>query len=170
MKSGNNNNEQLEHLLETHKGILFKVARAYCAREEDRQDLIQEMMIQVWHALPRYDVQYKMSTWLYRIALNVAISYYRKQSRKTIHIPLDDQAEQVTDYESGSREQQLRLLEQFIAELNELDKALILLYLEDKSHAEIGDIMGLSISNVGTRVGRIKDRLKKRFSQKNNDL
>ena len=155
-------------IVERHKGILYKVARVYCANESDRQDLVQEIMIQVWRSVHKYDDRFKISTWLYRIALNVAISYYRKNSpianRFTV---LDEQTSAIPTEAEGETAQLLNLLEQFISELKELDKALMLLYLEEKSHAEIGEILGLSASNVGTKIGRIKDKLRSRFSNQN---
>ena len=153
-------------IVEQHKGIMFKVARLYCAAEDDRQDLIQEMLIRIWHALHRYNDEYKMSTWLYRISLNVAISYYRKSSSKKVNfIPLNDSIIEFPSEEKSEKEHNLNLLEQFISELKELDKALMILYLEDKSHGEIAEILGMTVSNVGTKIGRIKDKLKTRFSQ-----
>lgn len=154
-----------EDILRQHKGILFKVARAYCPHEEERQDLIQEMMIQIWQSLHKYQPEYKISTWLYRIALNVAISFYRKSaSRASKYTGLDKHAEEGTIEDKSVMEQHLNLLEQFISELKEMDKALMILYLEDKSHAEIAEILGISVSNVGTKIGRIKGILKTRFS------
>jgi RNA polymerase sigma factor (sigma-70 family) len=153
-------------IIEQHKGILFKVARMYCPNENDRQDLIQEMMIQVWQSVHKYNDQFKLSTWLYRISLNVAISFYRKNTRRANRFNvLNEQTTEILTEDKSETEQQLNLLEQFIGELKELDKALILLYLEDKNHAEIAEILGLSLSNVGTKVGRIKEQLKTRFSQ-----
>ncbi|MBK9636113.1 MAG: RNA polymerase sigma factor [Bacteroidetes bacterium] len=164
-----NENQQKQHfqnIIEQHKGILFKVARAYCQNEDDRQDLIQEMMIQVWQSLHRYNIQFKISTWLYRISLNVAISFYRKNTtRANKYTVLNEQTAQMPTQEKTENEQQLNLLEQFISELKEIDKALMILYLEDKNHTEIAEILGMSVSNVGTKIGRIKDQLKKRFSQ-----
>ena len=155
-----------EDAIEQHKGILFKVARAYYPGEEDRQDLIQEMMIQIWQSMHKYNHQYKMSTWLYRIALNVAISFYRKQStRAKKYTELNEQAIETVAEDKSDNERRLNLLEQFIGELKEIDKALMILYLEDKSHIEIAEILGMSVSNVGTKIGRIKDNLKTRFSQ-----
>lgn len=153
-------------VIEQHKGILFKVARGYCPHEEDRQDLIQEMMIQIWQSIHRYNDQYKMSTWLYRISLNTAISFYRKNStREKRFTVLDEKTAQIPTIDKSDNERHLNLLEQFISELKEIDKALMILYLEDKSHAEIAEILGMSVSNVGTKVGRIKEKLKTRFSQ-----
>jgi len=157
-----------QEFIDENKGILFKVAKTYCQDEEDRQDLIQEMMIQIWRSFHTYNNQFKMSTWLYRISLNVAISLYRKNTIRNSHvISLREEFPQIQENESSEKEQKLNLLEQFINELKEIDKALMLLYLEDKSHAEIAEILGLSVSNVGTKVARIKDKLKKRFSQQN---
>ncbi len=161
-------NQIFQELIEQHKGILFKVARTYCQDEEDRQDLIQEIMIQLWQSFHKYNDKFKISTWIYRISINVAISFYRKNLiRKANNIPLNEQVSQIQNVEKSEKEQQLNLLDQFINELKELDKALMLLYLEDKSHAEIADILGISAGNVGTKVGRIKDKLKQRFSQQN---
>lgn len=155
-----------EGILEQHKGILFKVARAYCRDEEDRQDLIQEMMIHIWQSLPTYNPQYKLSTWLYRIALNVAISFYRKSSsRARKYTGLDEQMAETPSEDKSEKERQLNLLELFISELKEIDKALMILYLEEKSHMEIAEILGISVSNAGTKIGRIKEKLKTRFSQ-----
>jgi RNA polymerase sigma factor (sigma-70 family) len=158
--------EHFQNIMEQHKGILYKVANAYCPNEDDRQDLIQEMMIQVWQSIHRYDMQFKISTWLYRISLNVAISFYRKNTtRANKYTVLNEQMIQIPAEDKTADERQLNLLEQFISELREIDKALMILYLEDKSHAEIAEILGISISNVGTKIGRIKDKLKIRFSQ-----
>jgi RNA polymerase sigma factor (sigma-70 family) len=158
--------QYFQEIIDQHKGILFKVANTYCQNEDDRQDLIQEMMIQIWKSIHRYKKQFKMSTWLYRISLNVAISFYRKQSaRANLYTVLSEHTAQIQMDDKTEDERQLNLLEQFINELKEIDKALMILYLEDKGHAEIADILGISVSNVGTKIGRIKDKLKTRFSQ-----
>lgn len=161
-------NDKFHQIIEQHKGILFKIAKTYCQNEEDRQDLLQEMMIQVWKSLPKYNNTFAITTWLYRICLNVAISSYRKSAtRQHLNIPLVEEFTSIRNEERNEKKEQLSLLEKFISELNDLDKALILLYFEDKSHTEISVIMGLSVSNVGTKLGRIKEKLKKKFSQFN---
>lgn len=155
-----------QNIIELNKGILFKVARAYCPDPEERQDLIQEMMIQIWLSIRKYNNNFKISTWLYRISLNVAISFYRKSStRSNKYTGLNDQIVEIQDKEQAGSEQQLDLLEQFISELKEIDKALMILYLDDKSHSDIAEILGISVSNVGTKIGRIKEKLKVRFSK-----
>lgn len=152
-------------VIESHKGILYKVANSYCKDSEDRKDLIQEMMVQLWRSFENYTDQYKYSTWIYRIALNVAISFYRKENRrKEIANPLSDAVLDVADASlSMEKEQNLAILHQFIAELKELDKALMLLYLEEKSHKEIAEIIGISETNAATKIARIKILLKQKF-------
>ena len=168
MKNESELRQWFQEIIEQHKGILFKVSRTYCQNEEDRQDLIQEMMIQIWKSIQTYNEKFAITTWLYRISLNVAISFYRKNVRRQrTNIPLNEHISQIQEDDNTEREHQLNLLEQFIGELNDLDKALMLLYLEDKSQAEIADILGISMSNVSTKVGRIKDKLRNRFSQIN---
>jgi RNA polymerase sigma factor (sigma-70 family) len=157
-----------QELIEQHKGILYKVARTYCQNEDDRHDLIQEIMIQLWQSFHKYNDKFRITTWMYRISINVAISYYRKnEARKNSNAALNDEVSEIKEEERAETEEHLTLLDQFINELKELDKALILLYLEEKSHYEIAEILGISAANVGTKIGRIKDKLKKRFSQRN---
>lgn len=168
MKSDKELSQEFHRIIEQHKGILFKVAKTYCRNDEDRQDLLQEMMIQIWKSLNKYNDTFAITTWLYRISLNIAISFYRKNAnRQNSNIPLIEELVSIQDEISIEKQEQLSLLERFISELNDLDKAIMLLYLEDKSHAEIADIMGLSVTNVGTKLGRIKEKLKKKFPQIN---
>ncbi len=160
-------NSQFTAILENHKGLIYKVAKGYCTDSTERQDLIQEILLQIWQSLPSYNSKYAMTTWLYRISLNTAISWYRKgKTRGKYFIQLEDSFDTGSALESPDKEQNLNLLEQFINELKEIDKALMLLYLEDKSHAEISEILGLSVTNVATKIGRIKDKLKIRFNPK----
>lgn len=158
--------EQFLSVLETHKGIIYKVASAYCKDGEDRKDLVQEIMVQLWQSFDQYNEQYKHSTWIYRIALNVAISFYRKTTRrKTISEPiLYSNLLDIKETEPDETESNISLLQNFLAELKELDKALMLLYLEENSHQQIAEILGLSTSNVATKISRIKEQLKRKFS------
>lgn len=154
-------------VIQTHKGIVYKVANAYCRQAEDRKDLVQEIIVQLWKAFDNYTDQYKYATWIYRIALNVAISFYRKENRrKQVANPLSESILDIGDAAGPPDDTtaNIGLLQQFIAELKELDKALMLLYLEEKSHKEIADIMGISATNVATKIGRIKLLLRQRFT------
>ena len=161
-----NHKDFFQSVIEQNKGILIKVSKTYCPNEEDRQDLVQEIMIQIWKSLHTYNNQFKITTWLYRISLNVAISFHRKNAiRKGKNNLVKVEDSLGFEEDDSSKELQLNLLEKFINELKEIDKALILLYLEDKSHAEISEILGISVSNVGTKIGRIKENLKQKFTQ-----
>jgi len=153
-------------IIENNKGIIYKVANAYCGNPEDRKDLIQEIIVQLWRSFHRYNDQYKYTTWMYRIALNTAISFYRKENkRRQLSSPLSHNILDLADDNSAiETNTNIGYLQQFIAGLNELDKALMLLYLEEKSQKEIAGITGISETNVSTRIGRIKKMLKQKFA------
>tara|TARA_R110000765_G_scaffold156246_1_gene259164 strand:- start:1354 stop:1863 length:510 start_codon:yes stop_codon:yes gene_type:complete len=157
-------------IVENNKGILFKVANSYCWNIEDRKDLVQEIILQLWKSFDNYNEKFKFSTWIYRISLNVAISFYRKEnSRKRISNPIttdifDFSATEISD----EKETNLGILNHIISELNDLNKALMLLYLEEKSYKEISEIIGITETNVATKIGRIKSKLKKEFNQLKN--
>ncbi|GAB2584153.1 RNA polymerase sigma factor [Spirosoma areae] len=158
--------ERFLTVLQTHKGIIYKVAHSYCTEAEDRKDLVQDIVVQLWNSFDTYSDQYKYSTWIYRIALNVAISVYRKETRrKPISQPLSDSILTLGgSANTDEGDENLNLLQQFIAQLKELDKALLLLYLDEKSHREIAEIMGMSETNIATKIGRIKTILRQKFS------
>jgi RNA polymerase sigma-70 factor (ECF subfamily) len=151
-------------LLLRHRGIVFKVANSYARQAEDRDDLAQEIAAQLWHAYPKYDAARSFSTWMYRVALNVAISHLRERSARQQHdaVPLDDGMLEVAD-SGGSdheRDQHVRLLQRFIRRQAPLDRALLLLYLDDRPQREIAEILGISESNVSTKIGRLKQRIR----------
>ncbi|HTO16321.1 MAG TPA: RNA polymerase sigma factor [Edaphocola sp.] len=154
-------------IIENNKGILFKVANSYCRNIEDRKDLLQEIILQLWKSLDSYNEKFKLSTWLYRISLNVAISFYRKEnSRKRISNPITTDIFDFSDKEIyNDKETNLGILNHIISELNDLNKALILLYLEEKSYKEISEIIGITETNVATKISRIKIKLKNEFNQ-----
>ncbi|MEV4883919.1 sigma-70 family RNA polymerase sigma factor [Chitinophaga ginsengisegetis] len=153
-------------VLQTNKGIIYKIAQSYCQDAEERKDLVQEIITQLWRSFGSYTGQVKYSTWIYRIALNVAISFYRKGTRrKQASSPFSEDILHIVDTNvKGETAENIGFLQRFIAELKELDKALMLLYLEEKSYREIGEIMGLSETNVATKIARIKGILKQKFS------
>lgn len=156
-------------LMQEHRGILFKVSNAYCPNKDDRDDLVQEIVYQLWKSWPSYNDSYKFSTWMYRIALNVSISFYRKTKKAAPVSPFGDRVPETVDDTAESRELagNLHKLEQFIQELKELDRALMILYLEEKSHREIAEILGITETNVSTKIGRIKEILKEKFKHVN---
>lgn len=153
-------------LIEQNKGIIFKICNSYCKDRADREDLAQEIIYQLWKSGNRFNTDYKFTTWMYRVALNTAISHYRKEKKTAELISIDDHPLEIEDSVDTGHETQVQIaqLNQFIDQLKELDKALLLLYLEEKSHAEIAEIIGISVSNVSTRINRIKTTLKQNFS------
>lgn len=152
-------------LIEANKRIIFKICNAYCQNAADREDLAQEIIYQLWKSWNTFNASYKLSTWMYRIALNVAISFYRKERKATPTVLMGDHLIEIADenLEEGL-EANLNALQHFINELKELDRALMILYLEEKSHKEMAEIIGISTTNVATKIGRIKEQLKQKFS------
>lgn len=156
-------------VIEAHKGIIYKVANSYCKDLEDRNDLVQDIILKLWNAFDTYNDEFKHSTWIYRIALNIAISNYRKEKvREKYFTPLAVSIFDLHDDDNTTaKEHKYVLLQQFISELKELDKALMLLYLEEKNYKEIAEILGISESNVGTKISRLKSLLKDKFIKEN---
>ena len=152
-------------VIEANKGIIYKVANAYCRDAENRKDLIQEIVIQLWLSFPKYDEQFRITTWMYRIALNVSISFYRKEnSRERMNAPLQpDIIELTEDVSPLEMDSHISTLHRFIRELREFDRAVILLYLEENSQQEIAEILGITPTNVSTKISRIKEQLKQKF-------
>ncbi|MFN8355044.1 MAG: sigma-70 family RNA polymerase sigma factor [Spirosomataceae bacterium] len=158
--------KQFLQLIQANKGIIYKIANSYCRNRDDREDLAQEIIYQLWKSWHGFDERFKFSTWMYRIALNVAISFYRSQRTYQTAVSIDEQqAEALANEEGTETEEQLLQLQQFIQELKELDRALMILYLEEKTYREMADILGISETNVATKISRIKDQLKQRFTQ-----
>lgn len=153
--------------IDTHKKIIYKIVNSYCQNTEDRKDLEQEIIIQLWNSFNKYNAEYKYSTWMYRIALNVAISFYRKEKKWSVKNDFynEDSIYSIADENEYDTEldHNIKLLQEFINKLNELNKALVLLYLEEKSHEEIAEILGITKTNVATKISRLKLKLKKEF-------
>lgn len=154
--------EEFTALLQRHRGIVFKVAGTYARGAEDREDLAQDIAAQLWRAWPRYDPSRSFSTWMYRVALNVGISHLRGDGRRRHLVSLDDGLHEPVAPETVDHEhdQQLRLLHGFIATLEPLNRALLLLYLEDRGTREMAEVLGISESNVTTRISRLKRRIR----------
>ena len=149
------NKSQFLDLIDQHQGIIHKICRLYRNSKEDREDLFQEILLQLWKSVSTFDNRSKFSTWMYRVALSTAIAVYRKNQPGILYRPElpDRPAEQ--EQEDERYEQLLQAIKQ----LNDADKALILLYLEDLSYREIAEITGITENNVGVRLKRIRDRI-----------
>jgi RNA polymerase sigma-70 factor (ECF subfamily) len=154
------NEAQFSDLIRRNAGLIHKIARTYCRDAADREDIVQEVAVQLWRSRHRYDDRYRETTWIYRIALNVAISFHRRERRhREGRTPIGSLAIAIpaSDIEPGD---EVRALLRCIDELGPLEKALVLLHLDGNDHASIADVLGISVSNVGTKLGRIKDKLR----------
>lgn len=157
-------------LLDTHRGIVFKVANAYCRHPEDRRDLAQEIAVQLWRAWPGYDPQRPFSTWMYRIALNVAISHVRGATRSPF-VPLDESHEDhpalaIEDHSARHEDdERIRALHAVIDRQSPLDRALLLLWLDERNQREIADVLGITESNVSTKLNRLKQRIREKLAE-----
>jgi RNA polymerase sigma factor (sigma-70 family) len=152
--------DEFADLVERHRKIVFKVAYTYCWREADRADLVQDILAELWRAFPRYDRGRPFATWVYRIALNVAISWLRRDGPRQRHtVPLD--GHDAADPRDPDVDADVRVLYDVIDQLAPLDRALLLLHLDDHSHREIAGILGISESNVATKLNRLKLRLRR---------
>ncbi len=155
--------ELMEKISDNQK-IIYKICNSYCSNKDDREDLAQEIIYQLLKSYHSFNESYKFSTWMYRVALNVAISFYRKSKtadKITYEPVLPDHKDDV--HSTAELENNLAILKRFINELKELDKALMILYLESKSYKEIAEILGISETNVATKISRIKEILKQKF-------
>ncbi len=152
--------EPFETYLDGYKKLIVKVAGAYCPEYEDRKDLIQEIVLHLWKAYPKYDGTSALSTWTYRIALNVSISYLRKETARKRREEHYHQQRDILEWTNPVMDERLALLYRIIDRLKPLDKALIILNLEGCKNTEIAEVMGMSPTNVSTKLYRIKEQLK----------
>jgi RNA polymerase sigma factor (sigma-70 family) len=162
------NKETFLRLLDQHGGIIHKVAAGYSGSLVDRLDLMQEIRLQLWKAYPRYSPERPFSTWMYRIALNVAISFLRSNTRPVRQtVPLDELDHEIADKSPAQSEmdERVAILQQVIAAFDPLDRALLLLYLDDRSYREIASILGITETNIATKLSRLKQRVRRKMAQ-----
>jgi len=145
-------------LIEANRGIIHKICMMYTSTQADKEDLYQEICLQLWRSYRNYRAESKFSTWLYRVALNTAISSVRKNRRRIETVELN-QAEHFVSRDS-EQEGMTRMLFKALSRLNKVDRAIILLWLEEKEYAEISEVMGISSSAVSVRLVRIREKLK----------
>lgn len=152
-------------MVHQHQKIIYKVSKMYRNTREDQEDLFQEIVYQLWRAYGSFRNEAKLSTWIYRIALNTAIATYRKKRIKLDYQQdIPEQHHPNDAYETSENEERMY---QALRQLNDAEKAVISLYLEDYSYKEISEITGMSESYVGVRINRIKTKLKKLVGNKN---
>ncbi len=154
--------QAFNQMINNHRGTIFKVCNLYCTETENRKDLFQEIVLQLWKAYPSFKKESKLNTWIYRVALNTAISNLRKESRKPGSDVLREEALQLPEIPQLSWEvDRSSLLHLAINQLTAVEKALVMLYLDDNNYEEISQVLGISHSNVGVRLNRVKQKLSK---------
>ena len=148
-------------LLQKHQNIVHKICRIYTDNEHAHKDLFQEISIQLWKAFPKFRGDSKFSTWMYRVGLNTAITLYRKSLRTIKSQPIESVGYKLSheDYDN-TKDEQLKLIYEAVKKLNDIDKAIIFLFLESKNYKEISDTLGISEVNARVRMNRIKTKLK----------
>jgi len=160
-------NEEFVNVVERHKGIIYKVCYVYAGSREDAVDYFQDVVAQLWQAWPRFRGESSVSTWIYRVALYTCVSHMRKSSRRpgTVSLyPGCDAAGQ-----DDERTEQVERMYDMLSRLGNAEKALVLLWLEEKSYEEIAAITGLTRSNVAVKLMRAKDKLKKMYNDKKDE-
>lgn len=149
--------DAFQGLLDRHAGILYRVVNTYARHADDQSDLIQEIKVNLWQAFPKYDPARSFSTWMYRIALNTAISSIRKSEVRQRHEPVVSP--------SQPPDENVKALYELIDSLDPMSRALLMLYLDDLSHAEIGEVLGITPGNVATRISRLKQQLRQQTQE-----
>jgi len=151
-----------------HAGIIIKICRAYTDSQEDFEDYYQEVCLQIWKSKDNFKEESEWSTWVYRLSLNVCLTLLKKNKNDPQHFVSDALPTEVTEDSRAFADEPLNQLYDAIKHLSEVDRAVILLYLEEKSYQEIADIIGTNPNNIGVRIKRIKQRLKKLLDGKFN--
>lgn len=153
-------------LLEEHQNIVHKICRLYTQSEAEHKDLFQEISIQLWRSFDRFEGKSKFSTWMYRVGLNTAITLYRKNKKRIDTYAINEEINGIEfDSYDPVIDKQLNWLYEKIEEFSEIDKALVLLYLENKRYDEIAETLGITTVNARVKMNRIKQRLKKMIKQ-----
>jgi RNA polymerase sigma factor (sigma-70 family) len=153
-------------VIKNNQNLIFKICNSYCSNPENRKDLQQEILVQLWNSFSKFDGRVKLCTWIYRIALNTAISFYRNDCKHNDKkVTINASVIYLSDFEYlPEQDENIVMLYQFIGNLNEMDRALILLYLDDNKYKDIAEILGISETNVATKINRIKKILREQFS------
>ncbi|MDR1091163.1 MAG: sigma-70 family RNA polymerase sigma factor [Prevotella sp.] len=162
MKQRQEGDAQFLEMIRQNEGIIFKVTSFYADKERSIGDLYQEVVLNLWKAYPSFRGEIKYSTWIYRIALNTCISFYRRNKKNVVYVDISMDMPEPTD-----NKEEIQELYRLINRLGKIERALVLLYLDDKSYKEIADITGLTVTNVATKLSRIKEKLKQMSNRQN---
>jgi len=156
--------EEFQSLIDEHRKILYKVCHTYCKDDGARDDLAQEIVLELWRGFDKFDGRARFSTWMYRIALNVAISYYRRDSTRTRYVISDEDRLLDAADDTETQSEQMRVLYEFIDGLDPLNKALVLLYLDGHNYQEMADVLGITGTNVATKISRLKETMRRQLT------
>lgn len=146
--------------IQENERLIYKVAAFYTDCKDDRDDLVQEIIYTLWKSFETFKQNAALSTWMYRVAMNVAIFHLKKGKRNINTVPINSEILNFSETNNDDFDEKILTLQKHIRNLNLFDKGILMLYLESKSHEEIAEIVGISRSNVGTKLSRIKDKLK----------
>ena len=153
--------KEFTELIEKNQGIIFKVSGMYCDNEACRKDLFQDILLQLWKSFPTYNHQSKFSTWMYRVALNTAISQFRKVRKRNEDFVNEIPVNIIDEESYNENEEHAKILHKAIGKLSKAEKSIIILYMDDYPYEEISEIIGITVSNVGVKINRIKSKLQK---------
>lgn len=152
--------------IQENERLIYKVASFYTDSKDDRDDLVQEIIYTLWKSFDTFKHNSSLSTWMYRVAMNVAIFHLKNSKRKVATVPIQVEVLNLSETEFDDFEEKMQKLKEHIKDLNLIDKGILMLYLESKSHEEIAEVVGISKSNVGTKLSRIKEKLKQQMALK----
>ena len=151
--------EQFISVIKENEGLIYKVVKLYTSAKEDEQDLYQEIVYQLWKSFSSFRNESKISTWMYRIALNTSIANLNKAKKRGIQLPISETLLNRPDFTDGSKQEKVDALYAEIRKLDPIEKGIILLHLEGNNYDEIASVTGFTSTNVGTRLGRIKQKI-----------
>ena len=146
--------------IKENEGFIYKIASVYTNYTDDKNDLVQEIIYQLWKSFDSFNQQSSLNTWMYRVALNVAIFQLKVSKKSVATVPINDQVSNYHETDNSENEEKWKIFKEQINKLNLLDKGIVLLYLDNKSYEEIAAIVGISKTNVATKLSRIKEKLK----------
>ena len=151
--------------IKENEGFIFKIASVYTNNTDDKNDLVQEIIYQLWKSYESFNHQSSLSTWMYRVALNVAIYQLKVSKKRVLTVPMDGQVLDYYEIDESQIDEKWKVFRQHIDNLNLLDKGIVMLYLDHKSYDQIAEIIVISASNVGTKLSRIKEKLRTQIKQ-----
>src|SRR5690606_24469489 len=160
--------EEFVILIHQNQGLIYKIVSIYSNGKEEQDDMYQEIVYQTWKSFDNFKKASKPSTWLYRVGMNTAITQMNRSKRRLHVVPLEDMKMQFSDSADSEKEEKIQQMYSQIKKLNLFDRGIIFLFLEGKSYEEMAEISGISVSNVGTRMSRIKAKLKSGITTETN--